>query len=46
MLMPCEHMFHEVCVVTWLENRNSCPECRYELRTDDERYESKKGKKE
>lgn len=29
--MPCSHIFHEVCVMPWLESKKTCPICRYEL---------------
>jgi hypothetical protein len=31
MQMPCSHIFHEKCVFPWLENKKTCPICRYEL---------------
>ncbi|KAI5081876.1 hypothetical protein GOP47_0001619 [Adiantum capillus-veneris] len=40
--MPCKHQYHPDCLKPWLDERNSCPICRFELRTDDHDYESKK----
>ncbi|EPS57435.1 hypothetical protein M569_17383, partial [Genlisea aurea] len=32
--LKCGHCFHGDCIVKWLENRRSCPECRYEWKVD------------
>ncbi|CAK8538178.1 unnamed protein product [Lathyrus sativus] len=29
--MPCKHIYHNECILPWLEIRNSCPICRHEL---------------
>ncbi|KAI3923692.1 hypothetical protein MKW98_011322 [Papaver atlanticum] len=31
--MPCSHIFHEVCLVPWLQDNNSCPLCRLEIQS-------------
>jgi E3 ubiquitin-protein ligase AIP2 len=41
-VMPCKHDFHVDCLKPWLDEHNSCPVCRYQMRTDDEEYEDNK----
>lgn len=40
--MPCGHLFHQLCISSWLRKCNQCPVCRYELATDDEEYEQQR----
>ena len=34
--LPCKHSFHQNCLVPWLKQKNTCPLCRFPLRTQDE----------
>jgi len=31
-LLPCGHMFHWKCCLTWLKTNNTCPMCRFEIK--------------
>ncbi|KAJ1387007.1 Zinc finger, RING-type [Sesbania bispinosa] len=35
--MPCNHMFHQPCIVRWLETSHVCPLCRYPLPVNEEK---------
>ncbi|CAN6932849.1 unnamed protein product [Brassica oleracea var. botrytis] len=38
--LGAEHTFRPLCLKPWLDEHNSCPICRHELPTDDQKYES------
>ncbi|RDX81830.1 E3 ubiquitin-protein ligase SGR9, amyloplastic, partial [Mucuna pruriens] len=33
--LPCQHLFHWMCILPWLGKRNTCPCCRFRLASDD-----------
>jgi len=37
--MPCKHIFCESCLFEWLRQDNTCPLCRYELPSEEQRQQ-------
>merc|ERR1719240_160924 len=40
--IPCGHLFHERCLRGWLQKKNQCPTCRFELPSDSPPHESRR----
>ncbi|KAJ3417355.1 hypothetical protein HDV05_004820 [Chytridiales sp. JEL 0842] len=38
LMMPCRHLFHNQCLRKWLDSSNTCPTCRFEIKTDNVEY--------
>ena len=33
-ILPCIHIFHEECIKNWMKQNDSCPICKYQIKTE------------
>jgi len=36
--MPCGHLFHDDCLISWVSKNNSCPTCRFDEMPSEKRH--------
>jgi len=41
--LPCQHPFHQPCILPWLQSSGTCPVCRYALVPQPDQYGSDPG---
>ena len=39
--LPCDHIFHDKCIIQWFRMHNTCPLCRFEV--SNKQFENKNG---
>ena len=38
MKLPCNHVYHSICIKKWFKEKNTCPACRSKVPTDNRDY--------